>query len=130
MKDFEAITMQRKVGCGNVYLIINEEEGAFYNLIIKGDQAKETPCGESFFNSMSAILTYALRRSVWEGTSKKAIVKHLTGHRCNMYVANKEKIQSCSDAIGKMVLEYLKARGLDEEKENSQENKDRLSSTA
>jgi len=116
MKDFNATTMFRKVGCGAIYCIFNEDEGAFYNIEIKGDNAKETPCGESWFNSMSKILTYALRRSVWEGDTQRAIVKQLLGNRCNMISPNKDHIVSCSDAIGKMVLEYLKARGLAEEK--------------
>jgi hypothetical protein len=114
MRDFEAITLSKKVGCGMIYCIFNEEEHSFYNLEIKGDMAKEAPCGESWFNSVAAILTYALRRSVWEGTTKKAIIKHLVGHQCNGFVANKEHIKSCSDAIGKMVLEYIKSRGIDE----------------
>ena len=114
MRVYDSITMHRKVGCGNIYVIFNEEEGAFYNLIIKGDNAKESPCGESWMNAMASILTYALRRSVWEGNAQQAIVKHLLNHRCNMVVANHEHITSCSDAIGRMVLEYLKARNLDE----------------
>lgn len=118
MKDFDSITMHRKIGCGSIYVIFNEDEGAFSSLTIKGDNVKETPCGESFYNSLAAILTYALRRSVWEGTTKRAIVKHLCGHRCNVAIPNKDHIISCSDAVGKCVLEYIKARGLDEIEEN------------
>lgn len=117
MRCYDAITMFRKVGCGNVYCIFSERDGEFYNLIIKGDMAREAPCGESFFNSIAAILTYSLRRSISEGNAKDAVAKHILGHRCNMYVPNKEKIQSCPDAIGRMVLEYLKARTDEIEKE-------------
>jgi hypothetical protein len=125
MRDYSTITMTRKVGCGAVYCLFIEEDGAFHKLFIRGDNAKETPCGESWLNSLAAILTYALRRSVWEGTSKKAIVKHLLNHRCNNPTRNwqtKEESLSCSHAIGIMVLEYLKARNLDvieEEKEEA-----------
>lgn len=118
---FEAMTMSRKVGCGNIYCIFNEDEGSFYNLIIKGDNAKEAPCGEAWLNAMAAILTYALRQSLWEGTTQKALIKHLTGHQCAMYVPNKEHIKSCTDAIGKMVLEYIKSRGLDEIEKEKEE---------
>jgi hypothetical protein len=121
MKDYEAITMSRRVGCGSIYLIINENEGAFYNLVIKGDMCREAPCGESFFNALSRILTYALRHSLWEGTTQRALVKHLLSNRCNMAVPNQEHIVSCSDAIGRMVLEYLKARNLDEEEKTKEE---------
>lgn len=118
---YDAMTMHRKVGCGNIYCIFNEKDNDFYNLIIKGDNARETPCGESWLNAMAAILTYALRRSVWENNTKKAIIKHLLNHRCNMIVPNKEHIVSCVDAIGRMVLEYIKARGLDEIEEKGEE---------
>jgi len=121
-REYDALTMHRKVGCGSVFVIINEVEGVFYNIIIKGDNAKETPCGESWLNAMAAILTYALRQSIWEGTAQEAIVKHLKNHRCSMAVPNKEHIVSCSDAIGRCVLEYLKARGLDEEEKSTQQN--------
>lgn len=121
MRVYDAITMCRKVGCGSIYCIFSEDEGAFYNLIIKGDNAKEAPCGESWMNAMASVLTYALRHSVWEGTTQRAIVKHLLNHRCNMAIPNAEHITSCSDAIGRMVLEYLKARNLDEIEKEKEE---------
>ena len=123
MRVYDSITMSRAVGCGRVYCIFTEDDGEFYNLIIKGDNAKEAPCGEAFMNAIASVLTYSLRRSLWEGNTQKAIVRHLLNHRCNMAVPNKDHITSCSDAIGKMVLEYLKARNLDEiekEKETAQ----------
>jgi len=121
MKTFDSITMSKKVGCGNLYVIFVEEEGAFNRMFIKGDNAKESMCGESWMNSMASILTYALRHSVWEGNTKKAVVKHLLNHRCAMATANEEHIVSCSDAIGRCVLEYLKARNLDEIEKEKEE---------
>lgn len=117
MRIYDSLTMYRKVGCGTIYCIFSEQDGNFYNLIIKGDNAKEIVCGESWMNSIASVLTYALRRSISEGNAHKGIVKHLLGHRCNMYVPNKDKIQSCGDAIGRMCLEYLKARTDEIEKE-------------
>lgn len=114
MRNHESLTMFRKVGCGNVYCIFSENDGEFYNLIIKGDMARNTPCGESWLSAIASVLTYALRKSLWEGTAQKAIIKHLLNHRCNMAVPNIDHITSCSDAIGRMVLEYIKSRGLDE----------------
>jgi hypothetical protein len=122
MKDYdESLTMYRKVGCGSVYCIFVEKEDLFHRLIIKGDNAREAPCGESWLNAMAAILTYALRRSVDENNTKRAIVKHLLNHRCHMAIANKDHIVSCADAIGRMVLEYIKSRGLDEAEEEAEE---------
>lgn len=114
MRVYDSITMFRKVGCGNIYCIFNEQDGEFYNLIIKGDNTREASCGESWFNALAAVLTYALRRSLYEGTAQRALVRHLLNHRCQVVVPNSEHVVSCSDAIGKMVLEYVKARGLDE----------------
>ena len=123
MRAFESMTMHRKVGCGNIYCIFVEDENAFHRLIIKGDNAKEAPCGESWLNAMASILTYALRQSLWEGTTQRAVVKHLLNHRCQMAVPNQEHIVSCSDAIGRCVLEYIKSRGLDEIEEQKEEAK-------
>jgi hypothetical protein len=53
-------------------------------------------------------LTFALRRSLWEGTTQRGIIKHLQHQRCPSAVPNKDHIVSCSDAIGRCVLEYLK----------------------
>jgi len=125
---YEALTMRKRVGCGNIFIIINEIEGAFYNIIIKGDNAKSSPCGESWQNAMAAVLTYALRQSIWEGTTQRAIVKHLKNHRCSIIIPNQEHIVSCVDAIGKCVLEYLKARGLDEE-EKEKDSKEETTNT-
>ena len=120
MKEFDSITMSRKVGCGNIYAIFVEDEGEFHNLILKGDMCREAPCGESWFSALGRILTYALRRSIWEGQTQKAIVKQLLNNRCNVTIPNQEHIVSCSDAIGKMVLEYLKARNLHEEEKKEE----------
>jgi hypothetical protein len=120
MRTYESITMSRKIGCGSIFCIFNEESGEFYNLIIKGDNAREAPCGESWLNAMGAILTFALRRSLWEGTAQKALIKHLMNHRCHKIIPNEDHIVSCSDAIGKMVLEYVRSRGLDEIEEKKE----------
>lgn len=117
MKDYESLTITKEVGCGNVYLIFTEDEHLFHKLFIRGDMAKECPCGESFLNAIAKLLTYALRRSFEEENVKEAIIKQLLGHRCSMIIPNKEHIVSCSDAIAKAVLEYAKSRGWIEENE-------------
>lgn len=102
------ITIAKPVGCGTIYCIFTERGDSFNRLFIKGDMAKSCPCGESWLNSLAALLTFSLRRSIWEGTTNKAIVKHLMFQRCPSAVANKDHIVSCADAIGRCVLEYLK----------------------
>jgi thiazole synthase ThiGH ThiG subunit len=107
MKEYKTITIHKVVGCGAIYCIFTEDDGAFHKLFIKGDTAKETPCGESWFQSLSKLLTFALRRSLWEGTTKEAVIKQLLGQRCNKVLPNKEHTVSCADAIAKAVLQYL-----------------------
>jgi len=104
----EALTFAKSVGCGMIYCIFEEREGAFHKLRIRGDAEKETPCGEAWFRPVASLLTFALRRSIFEGITMRAIVKQLQHQRCPSAVPNKDHIVSCSDAIGRCVLEYLK----------------------
>lgn len=108
MKDYPTLTIKKQVGCGSVYTIFLEESGAFKRIMIRGDMCKEAPCGSSWFDALAAILTFSLRRALWEGTVDKGIIKHLKNHRCNMALPNKEHISSCPDAIGKAVEQYLR----------------------
>jgi hypothetical protein len=123
MKDYPTITISKWIPCGNIYCLFLEEDDSFHRLTIKGDMAKECLCGESWLNSIAKLLTYAMRRSIWEGNTKDGIIKQLLGQRCPSYVSNKEHILSCSDAIARCVLEYSKSRDLinEEEKTTTQE---------
>jgi len=124
--DFEtnpAITLAKKVACGHIYCIFNEKEDVFDKLLIRGDMAKNCPCGESWLNSIAKLITYAMRRSIWEGNTKEGIIKQLLNQRCPASVPNKEHIVSCSDAIAKCVLEYSKSRDLLNEKEEETTSK-------
>jgi len=120
MKDYLSITICKVVPCGNIYCIFAEETDTFHKLTIKGDMARECPCGESWFNAIAKLITYAMRRSIWEGNTKEGIIKQLLGQRCPSYRVNKERILSCADAIARAVMEYSKSRGLvNEEKEET-----------
>ena len=116
-KQYPSFTICKQVPCGSIYCIFDEEDDSFKRLTIKGDMAKECPCGESWFNSIARLITYALRRSIWEGNTYEGIIKQLKGQRCPSFVANREHILSCSDAIARCVLEYSKSRDLLNEKE-------------
>ena len=113
MKDYDTITIQKKVGCGNLYVLFLENEGAFHRVFVKGNMAKTSPCGESWLSAIARLVTYSLRRSIWEGTTKRAIIKQLMYERCPAAIPNKEHIVSCSDAIGRAVLQYCEMKGIE-----------------
>ena len=79
-----------------------ENEDAFHKLYIKGDPGK-MPCGGCWLDAMGRLLTYSLRRGIWDGTAGAGIVNQLIHIRCNDLPANEEHISSCADAIGKCV---------------------------
>jgi len=120
MKDYESITITKRVGCGSIYVIFDEDEHTFHRVRIRGSMAKESPCGEVWLNIVARILTYAIRRGMWEDTLQDGIIKQLCNksEKCYAYVPNKEHILNCGDAIGRAVLEYAKSRDwVKEEKE-------------
>ena len=113
---YKSITISKKVSpCGHIHCIFLEEEGVFHRLFIKGAMTRETPCGEAFLDPIAKILTYAMRRGLWEKNIEKGIVKQLLNVRCNSTIPNKEHICSCSDAIGKSVKEYIEMKGIKDE---------------
>ena len=113
LKTYQTITIHKQVGCGSVYCMFLEDEGAFHKLTIRGDMARQTPCMTSWFDPVSRLLTFALRRALWEGTAEKGILKHLINEhdKCSAYVPNEHHISSCADAIGKAVKQYLLMKG-------------------
>jgi len=114
--DYKTTTIAKKVGsCGNIYCLFLEDEDAFHKVQIKGDIGK-MPCGGAWLEGMARILTYSLRRGLWEGSAYSGIVKQLKGIRCNSLVPNEEKICSCADAIGKALDDYLKIQEKEEAK--------------
>jgi len=118
MKDYNSITISRQVPCGRIDCIFTEDEHVFHKLKIKPDLvlAEKCHCGESWLSSIAKIITYAMRRSIWEGNTKEGIIKQLTSQRCPLAIVNKEhNITSCADAIARCVLEYSKSRDLIQE---------------
>lgn len=107
-KDYKTVTISKKIGaCGHIYCLFMEDENAFHKLHIKGDPGK-MPCGGCFLEALGRVLTYALRRGIWEGSVNKGLINQLLNIRCNDLPVNAEHICSCPDAIGKSIKEYLK----------------------
>lgn len=109
MDDFHSTTYSKRICKGHIYCTFVEgSQGEFNRLILKGNMAKETPCGESWLEPLARLITFSLRRAIWEGTVDKGILKHLAHHRCNNMPPNKDKVCSCTDAVEKCIREYLK----------------------
>lgn len=103
-----SITISRRICKGHIYCTFVEgSQGEFHRMFLKGNMARETPCGESWLEPLAKILTFSIRRAVWEGTIHKGIIKHLQGQRCNSMPPNKDHVCSCTDAIAKCLEEYL-----------------------
>lgn len=109
--EYKTITIFKKVGsCGTINLRFLEDDNAFHRVFITGD-ADKMKCNPMWLEALSRMLTYALRRGIWEGTTDEGIIKQLTNIRCNEVSANQDHICSCPDAIGKACREYLKLDG-------------------
>lgn len=104
-----SVTLAQRVGsCGTIYCIFVEgTEGEFKRLFIKGAMGKNTPCGEAWLEPIAKILTFALRRSLFEGSVDRGIIRQLRGVRCNNIAPNGDHITSCPDAIAKILTRYL-----------------------
>ena len=103
-----SITFSRKVACGHIYATFAEfDNGTFHKLLLSGDMTKEAPCGSSVLWSFQKVLTFALRRAFKEGgdTLDIGLIKHLQYHQCNRFHVGVDK--SCSDAVAKLVQQYL-----------------------
>jgi len=108
METKPSTTIRKRICKGHIYCTFVEgREGEFNRLELKGNMSRETDCGESWLQPMAKLLTFSLRRAIWEGTTERAIIKHLKGHRCNSMPPNKDHVCSCTDAICKCIEEYF-----------------------
>lgn len=72
---------------------------------IKGSSSVNN-CGESWLETCADDLTFMIRRIKNHGDAI-AIVKNYIRHRCNKMIPNEKHINSCSDAIGRVIAEVL-----------------------
>jgi hypothetical protein len=99
------ITISEKVGCGHIYAIIQLKNKSFDRVDFLGAMPKSCDCGDSFLQALSKILTFAIRRAIKEGNIEIALLKHLTGQRCNKPIYR--GAVSCTDAIAKLIRKYM-----------------------
>ena len=100
------VTRKVKTGCGNLYVIINEdEEGNPFEIFTQ--IGKAGGCVASQCEAMGRMTSLALR----SGIGAEEIVKQMRGISCHLPVGyGSEKVLSCSDAMGKALEWYLRFR--------------------
>ena len=101
--DYISRTYRKQTFCGNIYLIVvprNDDKDKIECIRIIGSGKND--CGASFYESKADDLTFMIRR-IRNQHEANAIIKNQRFHRCNKYLPNKDKIQSCSDAIGQVL---------------------------
>jgi len=104
---WDSRTYRKWSPCSNLYITVavrkdDPQRVEFIRVI--GDGKNE--CGGSWYDAMSDLLTFSIRR-IRNEHEARAIVKNLKFHNCNKKIANKEHISSCSDAIGRVLEEVL-----------------------
>lgn len=100
------ITTEVTTGCGKLYVTINEDEQA-RPFEIFTTMGKAGGCEASQTEATSRLISQSLRA----GMDPRSIVKQLIGIRCNKpYGMGPNKILSCSDAIAKVLLDYVEQK--------------------
>lgn len=100
-------TYRKVLPCLTLYVCINYKEDKKIDYIkIYGGQHGEVGCGETFFQALSDLLTFSIRR-IRNEHEAKAIIKTLRYHKCNKRIPNEEHLTSCADAIGQVLEKEL-----------------------
>ena len=96
-------TSRKPTSCGDLYLTINEDDqGKPFEVF--ANMGKAGGCEASQNEATGRLISLALRA----GVQPDAIVKQLIGIRCNKpFGLGDNRIESCSDAIAKMMYGYL-----------------------
>ena len=101
------MTFRKETGCGYIYITIAfkfDDPNKVEFLRIAGQGVND--CGASFYESLADMTTFAIRR-IRNEHEARAIIKNLRYHRCNRYTPNKDRITSCSDAVGQVLQKIL-----------------------
>lgn len=109
-------TVSINVGCGRMYITLNELDGKLYEVfIILG---RSGACMMSQTETIGRLISLALR----EGASVEEIIDQLKGIRCvSATFSEGVQILSCADAIAHVLEEYLKEKTVESVNLNGKE---------
>lgn len=102
-KKTSGTTTKMQTFCGDLYVTINEDEdGRPFEVFCS--MGKAGGCEGSQNEAVGRLISQALRC----GIDFQSIIKQLIGIRCSRsFGVGPNKVESCSDAIAKVMLEYL-----------------------
>lgn len=118
------VTIEVLTGCGSLYVTINEDEnGLPFEIFAR--LGKAGGCASAQTEGLGRAASLMLRC----GVDPREIVKQFKGISCDRHHGvGRNKILSCSDAIGKALENYLREKGLLQEQTLDQEFKEKTSS--
>jgi hypothetical protein len=95
----------KQTPCGHMYITIaRKDKGRVHFIQIFGKTENE--CGNSWRDAVGNLLTFAIRRATTI-EDKEAIIDCCRSQRCNKVIVNKEHIESCADALSRVLREEL-----------------------
>jgi len=99
----KGVTVKTKVGCGNMYVTLNEDKLGLCELF--AIMGKSGGCVASHSEAVSRLISLALR----SGINPNDIVDQIKGIRCPMQAMEEGgSVLSCSDGIARVIERYLK----------------------
>lgn len=96
-------THKYRTGCGNMYVIVNLEQGVPYEIFVS--LGKGGGCGYATGEGIARLVSLALQNKISVGE----IVKQLKGITCHSKLTQGEKTihaLSCVDVIGRLLSLY------------------------
>jgi len=104
MTKLQGVTYKTCTGCGNLFVTINDKDGKPFEIFLRA--GKNGGCAASQTESIGRLLSVSLQN----GVPLAKLAKQLGGISCHArYENGEEVVTSCSDAVSKVIREYIAA---------------------
>jgi len=99
------VTRKMEVGCGNLYVTMNEDEQGLFEVFAR--LGKAGGCADAQLEAVGRLISLCLR----SGVKPREIIKQLKGIRCpNPLLTRGGTILSCPDAVAKAIEDHIKGK--------------------